>query len=77
MCGPTEECVHVTEVYTACSGCPFRMLSSKNFVCYFLASLVAGTRVVSSCKESCNNKQTYGNMLPTLTPSPNLHVKSV
>ena len=43
MCGPTEECVHVTEVYTAYSGCPFRMLSSKNFVCYFLASLVAGT----------------------------------
>ena len=29
--------------------------------------------VVSSYKESCNNKPMYGYMLPNLSPSPNLY----
>ena len=34
--------------------------------------------VVSSYKESCNNKPMYGYMLPNLSPSPNLYkVQSV
>ena len=34
--------------------------------------------VVSSYKESCNNKPIYGYMLPNLSPSPNLYkVQSV
>ena len=35
-------------------------------------------RVVSSYKESCNNKPMYGYMLPNLSPRPNLYkVQSV
>ena len=35
-------------------------------------------KVVSSYKESCNNKPMYGYMLPNLSPSPNLYkVQSV
>ena len=34
--------------------------------------------VVSSYKESCNNKPMYGNMLPNMSPRPNLYkVQSV
>ena len=34
--------------------------------------------IVSSYKESCNNKPIYGYMLPNLSPSPNLYkVQSV
>ena len=36
------------------------------------------TQVVSSYKESCNNKPMYGYTLPNLSPSPNLYkVQSV
>ena len=43
-----------------------------------VAPQVAHILVVSSYKESCNNKPMYGYMLPNLSPSPNLYkVQSV
>ena len=45
---------------------------------YHTIVITEGKRVVSSYKESCNNKPMYGYMLPNLSPSPNLYkVQSV